>query len=145
MYVPRYSATLRMNLNGNSNSSIGSNMSSVEKREIQSLLQLKKIADNVLSGIDPDRIVRYATLLIFLINSAYFRFNFFLIFGIIFALFSPYFWLIFCLISSCRITIDGGVSGTSVYTAIGRTAHTCYLENAALVSQLIGTLLPYFE
>ena len=60
MYVPRYSATLRMNLNGNSNRSIGSSMSSVEKREIQSLLQLKKIADNVLSGIDPDRIVRYA-------------------------------------------------------------------------------------
>ena len=37
------------------------------------------------------------------------------------------------------------MSGTGVYTAIGRTAHTCHLENAALVSQLIGTLLPYFE
>eukprot|EP01034_Spumella_vulgaris_P016508 gene16508-21087_t len=45
-----------------------------------------------------------------------------------------------------RVTLDNniGEDTATVDALIGRTAHICYLENQAVATQLIATLLPYF-
>ncbi len=45
-----------------------------------------------------------------------------------------------------RVTLDNniGEDTATVDALIGRTAHICYLENQAVATQLVATLLPYF-
>lgn len=69
------------------------------KERMKTLSVVKKMADNILAQIDPDRLI--------------------------------------------RLTIINNEGDTkNIDTAIGRTAHICYLNNPVVVTQLVFTILP---